>query len=596
MVSSKFLCCCFAFVWFCLNICFVRSQEEPTSNVTSDAGNGRHVFNRDVCPFGVKSYVGCYLTGPDEFNQTTPFYTLNADETDYIYNADQCACTCGKLGYQYAAMQTGTDCYCDNSYGAYGTSQDCVAVCADDPSELCGGSDFSVNSVYQTTVGCDPSCNANQTCTNFGDFYWCVPDCDFTASLDYSLPCGNTGNVVLTVSGGGAHSTEYNVSIDGAAATAGNINSSATYSFTVGETHNFTISNSFGCSVNRSVTLPVPTLPNIMDAPILIFDVASMQVAIMWFKLIYPSRTGGLQLSKYIVEYRYHCPNGTFSDWIQVNATAASESVSVPFEYDLEYEAKVYAENCMGAADFSSSSVLLAPSSPYQPQISQITPTGGVSTTGGSITITGSFFTSQPTLFADGVTLTPTSATASQIVVALGAGVGTPNFAVRSSANYTCQQMTSPNFPYSYSVPIILSSSVLSNAGGVLTVTGNNFGASGNFSVSIDEILCQDCTREVDHAKVACSGCPAGNGDGHSLVVEVQGLVSNPYAFTYAECDPMCVFGECINNNVCSCEDGYGGSDCSEVRVCAGAQAFSASTCGECVASSETCCVFMGEP
>jgi hypothetical protein len=541
----------------------------------------------DTCPFGVKEYMGCFQMSADIFVDG-PYY----DEVNGLITADVCGCECGKLGYQYTSIEGGSDCYCGDSYDDTATSQDCSASCPDDATESCGGNDYSIGAVYKTTIGCTPACGQGQTCANFGSFYWCTPDCDFTVALDYQIPCGNSGQVTLDVQGGNQYSHAFNVTLDGAAPVNGTYNNSMTYTFNVGESHNFTITNLFGCSVNQTITLPIPSAPNAMQAPILVFDVSTMNMSIMYYKLVYPSYTGGLVLSKYSISYRHQCPNGTFSDWSVVNSTATAESVQVPFEYGLEYEAKVFAENCLGAGLSSPSTTSLAPSSPYQPLISEVHPADGLPTTGGSITLLGKYFTANPILRADDVVVIPTSAADGQIVVALGAGAGNVKLNVLTTANFPCQTLISPDFTWSYSIPVINTTSVLSNAGGNLTITGTNFGAAGNLTVGIDETLCSGCTRTVAHTEIKCTGCPAGNGDGHELKVQVQGLVSAPFPFTFAICDPMCVFGECVGNNVCSCEDGYGGSDCSVVHVCAGTQAFSESTCGECSQTSSTCCVF----
>lgn len=570
--SSSFL---FALLLCALNASFAQESLAGTSKLRK----------RDTCPFTVKAYTGCYQTGNDEFTDG-PYY-----DDDGVYDADVCACMCGKLGYGYAAMISSTDCYCGSSYGLYGTSTDCTVECPDDNTEFCGGNDGSVASVYQTNVGCDPPCGANKTCTRFGLFYWCTPDCDFTASLDYSLPCGSTGNVTLSVNGGSIHNNAFNLSVDGGAISNHTLNTSFSYTFAVGQSHNFTLSNIFNCSITKSLTLPTPSQPYTMDTPILIFDVATLQLSIMWYKLVYPSRTGGLNLQRYVLQYRYHCVNGTYSNWAMLNATDSSDSVKIGFEYGLEYQARVWAENCLGAGGVSNIITLQAPPSPFTPYISKILPASGVSTTGGIITISGGYFTSLPSLFVGGVAKTPSSRSDQSIVVTLDAGVGTLDFTVQSNANYSCQVLTSPDYYWSYSAPSITNVSTLSNAGGVFTITGVNFGASGNLSVAIDSILCSSCSIATSHTQIVCGACPAGNGDDHLLVVSVAGLVSSGFPFSYAICDPMCVYGECVGYNVCSCEDGYGGSDCSKVRVCPETQAFSQSTCGECTTNGATCCV-----
>ena len=103
------------------------------------------------------------------------------------------------------------------------------------------------------------------------------------------------------------------------------------------------------------------------------------------------------------------------------------------------------------------------------------------------------------------------------------------------------------------------------------------------------------CNVVTSHTAITCSGCPAGTGGDHHLIATVAGLTSESFPFTYAcmifylfplssstlsspspplplsliqltfcsVCDPMCIFGECVDTNVCKCDDGYGGIDCS---------------------------------
>ncbi len=49
----------------------------------------------------------------------------------------ECSCVC---------LQGGMFCYCGNSYGKYGMSEDCGVACLGDDNQLCGG--FSSNYVY----------------------------------------------------------------------------------------------------------------------------------------------------------------------------------------------------------------------------------------------------------------------------------------------------------------------------------------------------------------------------------------------------------------------------------------------------------------
>jgi hypothetical protein len=77
-------------------------------------------------------------------------------ETSSSVTAEQCVSWCGSQGYAYAGAQDGNQCFCGNSFGAYGSSTGCNDSCAGDNTQNCGGS--WANSVYRTAspiyVGC----------------------------------------------------------------------------------------------------------------------------------------------------------------------------------------------------------------------------------------------------------------------------------------------------------------------------------------------------------------------------------------------------------------------------------------------------------
>lgn len=49
-------------------------------------------------------------------------------------------------GYRYAGLQQGSLCYCGESYGSYGISNNCTVLCSGDNSTICGGE--SANSIF----------------------------------------------------------------------------------------------------------------------------------------------------------------------------------------------------------------------------------------------------------------------------------------------------------------------------------------------------------------------------------------------------------------------------------------------------------------
>ena len=93
-------------------------------------------------------YVGCYEDDDSRVvnhGLGTPFALRD------------CIRDCGNLGYQYAAMQYGTYCFCDNKYESTGFGEDtdggCNYACTHDEQEsgrICGGE--WRNSVYRTGI------------------------------------------------------------------------------------------------------------------------------------------------------------------------------------------------------------------------------------------------------------------------------------------------------------------------------------------------------------------------------------------------------------------------------------------------------------
>jgi len=55
----------------------------------------------------------------------------------FIVITDFSVCLC--QGYKYAGIQNGWECWCGQSYGRYGASDECTASCAGDENILCGG-------------------------------------------------------------------------------------------------------------------------------------------------------------------------------------------------------------------------------------------------------------------------------------------------------------------------------------------------------------------------------------------------------------------------------------------------------------------------
>jgi hypothetical protein len=63
-------------------------------------------------------------------------------------SVETCTSTCKSAGYAYAGVQYGSQCFCGNAYGKYGTATDCNMACNGKSSETCGGT--WANNIYAT--------------------------------------------------------------------------------------------------------------------------------------------------------------------------------------------------------------------------------------------------------------------------------------------------------------------------------------------------------------------------------------------------------------------------------------------------------------
>jgi hypothetical protein len=58
-----------------------------------------------------------------------------------------CTATCSSKGFAFAGTRVGNVCFCGNSYGRYGTADNCTTACFGDATKICGGG--LANSVYK---------------------------------------------------------------------------------------------------------------------------------------------------------------------------------------------------------------------------------------------------------------------------------------------------------------------------------------------------------------------------------------------------------------------------------------------------------------
>jgi WSC domain len=123
-------------------------QERPppeTRSAATDVAAALASFSPPVQPSAMHQYLGCFrdqgtrvgIEGRD----------LNgAFNNDARMTTQMCVDQCRAKGYAYAGTQRSTYCFCGNSYGRSGPSENCTARCAGRSEEVCGG--VWANSVY----------------------------------------------------------------------------------------------------------------------------------------------------------------------------------------------------------------------------------------------------------------------------------------------------------------------------------------------------------------------------------------------------------------------------------------------------------------
>ena len=99
------------------------------NNITSQNGN----------------YIGCYKDSGD------PFGTENRDLNGFMLSKSdmtvkKCINLCKSKGFKYAGLEYSSYCFCGNSYGKYGKTNNCNMKCSGNAKEICGG--FWANSIY----------------------------------------------------------------------------------------------------------------------------------------------------------------------------------------------------------------------------------------------------------------------------------------------------------------------------------------------------------------------------------------------------------------------------------------------------------------
>ena len=62
---------------------------------------------------------------------------------------EDCFQFCRGHDYRYAGLQFGSECWCSDTYGKYGTSNNCNTPCTGNAEQICGGP--GANSVYDVS-------------------------------------------------------------------------------------------------------------------------------------------------------------------------------------------------------------------------------------------------------------------------------------------------------------------------------------------------------------------------------------------------------------------------------------------------------------
>ena len=114
--------------------CLQAQMERPGSY----SGCGGNTGGRSS---GSVGYVGCFKDDS---------YTRDLNGVEWVddnMTTQKCVNYCQGKGYTYAGTQYSRECWCGNSYGKYGSANNCDMRCSGDPSQTCGG--FAANSVYR---------------------------------------------------------------------------------------------------------------------------------------------------------------------------------------------------------------------------------------------------------------------------------------------------------------------------------------------------------------------------------------------------------------------------------------------------------------
>ena len=87
-------------------------------------------------------YMGCFK------DPNRPFDLDGFLERSGQNTPQRCVQVCAAKGFKYAGVQYSESCLCGNSYGRFGSANNCTMACTGDARQICGGG--NANSVYST--------------------------------------------------------------------------------------------------------------------------------------------------------------------------------------------------------------------------------------------------------------------------------------------------------------------------------------------------------------------------------------------------------------------------------------------------------------
>ncbi len=120
--------------------CNMTCSGNSTETCGGSYANSVYKIAATTTPPPSTASLGCYK---DESSRDL------SDQTSLSpVSVETCVSTCKSDGYAYAGVQYGSQCFCGNSYGKYGTATDCNKACNGNSSETCGGS--YANNIYPT--------------------------------------------------------------------------------------------------------------------------------------------------------------------------------------------------------------------------------------------------------------------------------------------------------------------------------------------------------------------------------------------------------------------------------------------------------------